>query len=101
MYRPGGRRRIRSAGKSYQYEITRIGIALECRECRRVEVHDDIRIVVRDGIDVVEREVRWVVGVVLRFFAREEAPAAIQLVVRQIAIHEADPLSRDRDAVRS
>ena len=41
MYRPGGRRRTQSTRKTYRYEIARVGVALECRECRRIEVCDE------------------------------------------------------------
>src|SRR5688500_5369082 len=65
-----------------------------------VEERNDVRVVVRDGVHVIHRVVCGIVHVLLRFHAGREAPAAVEVVVRRLAVHEADSHSTDGNHVR-
>ncbi|TNV71591.1 hypothetical protein FGO68_gene15035 [Halteria grandinella] len=81
-------------------EPSRLGISLEGRTDRCIQQRDDLRIVVRNGIHIVNRMVSRVVHVLLRFRARHESPAAIRLVIRILTIHETDLVPIDGNHVR-
>src|SRR5215831_17595208 len=59
----------------------------------RIEQRDDIAIVVGDGVDVIEGKVFGVIHIVLRLCACKESPAAVDVVVGILTIHESHTLS--------
>ena len=60
---------------------------------------DDLRIVVRNSIDIVQFEIVRIVGVFLRFVTTEKTPTAIQIVVRSFTVHESDTHTIYCDAI--
>src|ERR1700756_1512625 len=61
---------------------------------------NDRRIVVRDGVDVVEREIARIVEIVLRFLAREESPPTIAAAAGLLPVHKADAFAFNGDVIR-
>jgi hypothetical protein len=66
---------------------------------RCIEMFDDLRIVVRNGIHVVEFEVFRVVCVLLGFVTTEKTLAAIEVVIRSFTVHKTDTHAVHRDAI--
>src|SRR5262245_11724566 len=65
----------------------------------RFKMRNDIGIVVRDRIDVIDPTVFWVLHVFVRFASSKEPPSAIEVVVGLFAVHESDRHAGDSDHV--
>src|SRR5439155_1611091 len=74
-------------------------VTLEGGAGRRIQQRDDVAIVVGDGVDVVEADVGEIVHVGVGLEPAQEAPAAVELGVGFLAIHEADGPPLDGDVV--
>lgn len=72
---------------------------LEFSAKRCIEIGNYSRVVVGDGVHLIQTGVGGIVDVSLRFGAREEAPAAVFTVVGNLAVHKPNGLSVYRDAV--
>src|SRR5262245_9607322 len=62
-------------------------------------MRNDIGIVVRDRIDVIDPRVCWVINVFVRFASSKEPPSAIEVVVGPLTVHESDGHAVDSDHV--
>ena len=61
---------------------------------------DDLRIIIRNGIHVVQSEIVGVICVLLCFVAAEKTPAAVKIVIWGLAIHKTDRHTVYRNAIR-
>src|SRR5262249_56501051 len=63
-------------------------------------MRNDIGIVVRDRIDVIDPTVFWVLHVFVRLASSKDPPSAIEVVVGLFTVHESDRHAVDSDQVR-
>ena len=74
-------------------------VTLERRARRRVEQRDHVGVVVGDRVHVVQADVGKIVDVRVALEAAQEAPAAVEVGIRLLAIHEADGAPVDGDVI--
>src|SRR5689334_5822607 len=75
------------------------GFPLECAALRRLQQRDDGGVIVGDGVDGIDAVVGALRHVLVALVAGEETPAGVGVMVGRLAVHEADRLSIDGDAI--
>src|SRR5262245_53895280 len=82
------------------FERSRAVASLEGRSFWSAQERNDIGIVVREGVDVIDSMVPGIVHIGVRLVTGHETPTAIDVIVGRLAIHEGHTSTFDGDHVR-